>query len=94
VLGHTGARRGELRALHWRDADLDAGTVSIKRSAGMLRNVGEGAGMVEGATKSGKPRVVDLDPATVAVLRAHHKARGELHLSNLFARLIEEAKGA
>jgi hypothetical protein len=27
----------------------------------------EGAGMVEGATKSGKPRVVDLDPATVQV---------------------------
>ena len=62
--------------------DLDAATVSIKRSAGMVRNAGEGAWMVEGATKSGKPRVVDLDPATVAVLRAYRKARGELHLSH------------
>jgi integrase len=48
----------------------------------MVRNAGEGAWMVEGATKSGKPRVVDLDPATVAVLRAYRKARGELHLSH------------
>jgi integrase len=76
------ARRGELLALRWRDVDLDAATVSIKRSAGMARNAGEGAWMVEGATKSGKPRVVDLDPATVAVLRAYRKARGELHLSH------------
>jgi integrase len=37
--------------------------------------------MAEGATKSGKPRVIDLDPETVAVLRAHRKARGLLHLS-------------
>jgi len=82
ALAHTGARRGEMLALRWRDLDLDAATVSIRRSAGMVRNVGEGAEMVEGATKSGKPRVVDLDPATVAVLRAHRKARGEMHLSH------------
>jgi integrase len=82
VLANTGMRRGEALALRWRDVDVDAATVSVKRSAGMVRNAGEGAGMVEGATKSGKPRVVDLDPATVAVLRTHRKARGELHLSH------------
>ena len=30
--------------------------------------------------KSGKPRVVDIDPPTVAVLRAHRKARGAVAL--------------
>jgi hypothetical protein len=50
--------------------DLDAATVSIRRSAGMVRVTGESAEVTEGDTKSGKPRVVDIDAATVAVLRA------------------------
>jgi integrase len=74
VLAHTGMRRGEALALRWRDVDLDAGTLSVRRSAGMIRNAGEGAEVTEGDTKSGKPRVVDADPSTVAVLRAHRKA--------------------
>ena len=73
-------RRGEALALRWRDVDLDAGTLSVRRSAGMIRNAGEGAEVTEGDTKSGKPRVVDLGPATVAVLRAHRKARGAMAL--------------
>ena len=73
TLAHTGMRRGEVLALRWRDIDLDAGTVSVRRSAGMIRNAGEGAEVTEGDTKSGKPRVVDIDPATVAVLRAHRQ---------------------
>ena len=76
VLSMTGMRRGEALALRWRDIDLDAGTVSIRRSAGMVRNAGEGAEVAEGDTKSGKPRVVDLDPGTVALLRAWRKERG------------------
>jgi hypothetical protein len=48
VLAHTGMRRGELLALRWRDVDLDAGTLSIRRSAGMVRNAGESAGVVAG----------------------------------------------
>ena len=63
VLAFTGMRRGEALALRWRDVDLDAATVRIRRSAGMIRNAGEGAGVVEGDTKSGKPRLVDLDAA-------------------------------
>ncbi len=80
VLAHTGMRRGEALALRWRDVDLDAGTLSIRRSAGMVRVAGESAEVTEGGTKSGEPRVVDLDPATVAVLRAHRKARGGMAL--------------
>jgi integrase len=80
VLAHTGMRRGEALALRWRDIDPDAGTLSIRRSAGMVRNAGESAAVVEGDTKSGKPRVIDLDAATVAVLRAHRKERGSMAL--------------
>lgn len=80
VLAATGMRRGEALALRWHDVSLDAGTVSIRRSAGVVRNRGEAPVIVEGDTKSGKPRVVDLDAATVAVLRAYRKARGSMAL--------------
>ena len=80
VLANTGMRRGELLALRWRNVDLDAATLSIRRSAGMVRNAGESAEVTEGNTKSGKPRVVDLDPLTVAVLRAWRKERGSMAL--------------
>jgi integrase len=81
VLAHTGMRRGEALALRWRDVDLDAATARIRRSAGMIRNAGEGAGVVEGPTKTDKPRLIDLDAPTVAVLRAHKRDRGTMHLS-------------
>jgi integrase len=80
TLACTGMRRGEALALRWRDVDLDAGTIRIRRSAGMVRIAGEGAEVHEGDTKSGKPRVVDIDPAAAGVLRAHHKARGLMAL--------------
>jgi integrase len=81
VLAYTGMRRGEALALRWRDVDLDAATVRVRRSAGMVRVAGEGAAVVEGDTKSGKPRLVDLDGPTVAVLRARRRDRGTMHLS-------------
>jgi integrase len=80
VLAMTGCRRGELLALRWRDVDLDAATITIRRSAGLIRNAGEGATMEEGPTKTGRPRVVDLDPGTVAVLRTWKRERGALAL--------------
>jgi integrase len=46
----------------------------------MVRVAGEGAGVVEGGTKSGKPRVVDLDDDATAVLRAHKRERGAMAL--------------
>jgi integrase len=80
LLSMTGMRRGEALALRWRDADLEAGTLRVRRSAGMVRNAGESASVVEGDTKSGKPRVIDLDEDAVSVLRAHRKARGAMAL--------------
>jgi integrase len=80
LLAMTGMRRGEALALRWRDADLDAGTVSVRRSAGVVRVKGEGATVAEGDTKSGKPRVIDIDATTVAILRAHRRERGAVAL--------------
>src|SRR5262249_54287869 len=62
VLAMTGMRRGELLALRWRDLDLDAATASVRRSAGVIRVKGQGATITEGPTKTGRPRVIDLDP--------------------------------
>jgi integrase len=78
VLSHTGMRRGELLGLRWRDIDLDTATVTVRRSAGLIRTKGEGAEVKEGPTKTGKPRVVDLDPGTVAVLRSWKRDRAAL----------------
>jgi integrase len=41
VLAYTGMRRGELLALRWRDIDLDAATISVRRSVGVVRVKGE-----------------------------------------------------
>jgi len=82
LLAYSGMRRGELLALRWRDIDLDAGTIAIRRSVGVVRNKGEGATVREAATKTDKSRrVIDTDPATVAILRAWKRERGELALA-------------
>jgi hypothetical protein len=64
----------------WRDLDLDAGTQSIRRSAGVVRTKGEDFTITDGTTKTDKPRLIDLDVATVAVLRAHRLERGGIAL--------------
>jgi integrase len=81
MLVMTGMRRGELLALRWRDVDLDAATARVRRSAGLVRTAGVGAEITEGPTKTGKPRVIDLDDATVALLKAHRRDRGSMVLS-------------
>jgi integrase len=80
VLAMTGMRRGELLALRWRDIDLDAGTISIRRSVGVIKTRGQPEQIMEGGTKTCKPRVIDLDPATTAVLRAWKSERGAIGL--------------
>jgi integrase len=82
VLALTGMRCGELLALRWRDVDLDAATIAIARSVGVVRNAGEGAEIHEGAAKTDRSRrVIDIDPATVAVRCAWKRERGELSLA-------------
>jgi integrase len=67
---YTGARRGELLNLRWRDIDLDLnlGEVRITDSAAVI------AGQrIEGTTKSGRSRTVSIDAETAQVLRDHRK---------------------
>ena len=80
LLAATGMRRGEALALRWRDIDLDAGRLAIRRSVGVVKTKGAGERLVEGPTKTGRSRVVDLDSGTVAALRAYRAARGLLAL--------------
>jgi integrase len=80
LLAFTGMRRGEALALRWRDVDLDAGRVAVRRSVGVVKDKGQGEKLVEGATKTGQSRVVDLDAGTVAALRAYRSVRGVLAL--------------
>jgi integrase len=60
----TGARRGELVALRWSDADLDAGTVRIARSLTVA-----GGEQHTGPTKTHAARALALDPIGVEVFR-------------------------
>jgi len=80
LLASTGMRRGEALALRWRDVDLDAATVAVRRSVGVVKTYGAGQDIVEGPTKSGHARVVDLDAATVAALRGYRVERGGIAL--------------
>jgi integrase len=62
----TGVRRGEALGVRWSDIDIDAGTVSLRRS-----RVVAGGRVVEGPTKTkAGERSIALDSVTVAVLRS------------------------
>lgn len=64
VLALTGMRRGELLGLRWSDVDLDASRMTIQQARVMVGERPE-----KGPTKSGRARVISLDPDCVAALR-------------------------
>jgi len=67
----TGARRGELLGLSWDDIDLEAARLTIRRA-----HVEVAGGIVESLPKTASgARTIELDQATVAALKAHHKAQ-------------------
>ncbi|RLP70067.1 site-specific integrase [Mycetocola reblochoni] len=69
----TGMRRGEALALRWRDVDVTNGRLSITRSLSYVKVDGKKK-MTFQSPKSGKKRVVDIDTATVEVLKSHKTA--------------------
>ncbi|MFQ1002606.1 tyrosine-type recombinase/integrase [Modestobacter sp. SSW1-42] len=80
LLAATGMRRGEALALRWRDIDLDAGRLAVRRSVGIVNTKGSGEQVIEGPTKTGRSRVIDLDSGTISALRAYRATRGLLAL--------------
>ena len=83
VAAYTGARRGELLNLRWKDIDLDGKKITITGSTAVI--AGE---RVKGTTKSGRTRVVPIDDETVAVLRQRKadQAAEQLQGGRLLAR--------
>lgn len=69
VLATTGMRRGEALGLRWSDVDLDAGRLHLVQTIISIRGK---ASVGEPKTLRGR-RPIALDPATVAVLKAHRK---------------------
>jgi integrase len=74
----TGLRRGELLALRWQDAELDAAVLRVEQAVEQTKR--GGIVMKAPKTRHGR-RAVSLAPATVAVLREHWKAQQETRLA-------------
>ncbi len=72
----TGARRGEIAALHWSDIDLDAATVRIERS---IEQTKDGLRVKAPKTAAGR-RTVSLPAFAVDALRDRRRQTLELRL--------------
>ena len=73
VLATTGLRRGEGLGLRWSDLDLDAGRLAVCQT---LLAINSHVTVGEPKTNRSR-RTVDLDPATIGILKAHRKAHLE-----------------
>jgi integrase len=80
VLAYTGCRRGEALALRWRDLDVDGARLSVRRSAGVVKTKGKGERVMEGPTKTGRQRTVDLNRRRSTHSAALRVARAALDL--------------
>ena len=77
LAAHTGMRRGEVLGLRWDDVDLDAARISVSHA---VLNVAYELVLADVKTKTSR-RTIDLDPRTVAVLRAWRKTQLEERLA-------------
>ena len=73
----SGMRKGELCGLGWKNLDLENSKVTVSESL-----VKSGMEPVIDSTKTGRPRVIDIGPVTVALLRKHKASQTELKLAN------------
>ena len=63
-------RQSELFGLHWRDVDLEAGTVSVRTAVRRSRSAGFQMAILK--TDSCR-RVIPIDPTVVNILKAHRE---------------------
>ena len=63
-MADTGARKGEICGLYWKDVDFAAGTITIRRNLQYTK----AAGVYETTTKTGKTRIVDVGEDVLALL--------------------------
>lgn len=71
IAAASGARRGEVAGLRWRDVDWQASTLAIDSSVSYL---GRAQGTIEKTTKTERPRRVAIDRRALVVLDAWHRA--------------------
>jgi integrase len=83
----SGARRGELMALKWRDLDLDKGTLRIERAVEQTK---QGMKIKATKTKHGR-RTLTLPAITLDVLRAHASETQRLYLALGRGRVSKDA---
>jgi integrase len=69
-----GLRQGEALALHWRDIDLDGGTLRVNLQ---LQRVRGGGGLQFSQPKNASRRTVGLPQRAVSALRSHRKRQLE-----------------
>ena len=81
-LATTGCRRGEALGLRWDDIDWERAVVSIRQECiPLTKPAGRGReGRIVPRTKGDKPRVVELDTATVGALRTWRARQAEERL--------------
>jgi integrase len=70
---HTGLRRGEILGLRWEDVDLEAGTLSVKRSLDV-------DGTLKVPKNPASRRTLKLTPRALSALRAHRARQNEERL--------------
>lgn len=68
----TGMRPGELRALQWRDLDLAAGLITVRRT---ITKDAQGLVVMGATTKTGRSRVIAISSACVRALSSWRTAQ-------------------
>lgn len=65
LLAVTGVRRGEACGLEWRSVDFTANTITVRQTLNYTKT----KGVYIDTTKNKKERVIDVDPAVMALLK-------------------------